>query len=87
MLTMRLMRFGAKKKPFYRIVVMEARNPRQGQARDFIGTYDPLKDPAEIKIDLEKANSWLKKGARVSETVQSLLDRAAKSKNNPINHS
>lgn len=77
------MRFGAKKKPFYRIVVMEARSPRQGKAKDFIGTYDPLKTPAEIKIDLEKANAWVKKGARVSQTVQSLLDRISKS----INHS
>lgn len=77
------MRFGAKKKPFYRIVVMEARSPRQGKAKDFIGTYDPLKTPAEIKIDLEKANAWVKKGARVSQTVQSLLDRVSKS----INHS
>lgn len=77
------MRFGAKKKPFYRIAVMEARSPRQGKAKDFIGTYDPLKTPAEIKIDLEKANAWVKKGARVSQTVQSLLDRVSKS----INHS
>ncbi len=81
------MRFGAKKKPFYRIVVMEARNPRQGKAKDFIGTYDPLKDPAEIKIDLEKANAWLKKGARVSPTVQSLLHRATLSNSNTPNHS
>lgn len=81
------MRFGAKKKPFYRIVVMEARNPRQGKAKDFIGTYDPLKDPAEIKIDLERANAWLKKGARVSSTVQSLLHKASLSKKSPLNHS
>ncbi len=87
MLSMRLMRFGAKKKPFYRIVVMESRHPRQGKAKDFLGTYDPLKDPAEVKIDLEKANSWLKKGARVSQTVQSLLDKVSKSRTNPINHS
>ena len=79
MLSMRLMRFGAKKKPFYRIVVMEAKSPRQGKAKDFIGSYNPLKDPVEIQIDLEKANSWLKKGARASQTVQSLLDKASKS--------
>ncbi|MBM3284690.1 MAG: 30S ribosomal protein S16 [Candidatus Aminicenantes bacterium] len=87
MLSMRLMRFGAKKKPFYRIVVMESTNPRQGKAKDFIGTYDPLQDPVEIKIDLEKANLWLKKGARASQTVQSLLHRVSKSRNIPINHS
>jgi small subunit ribosomal protein S16 len=87
MLSLRLMRFGAKKKPFYRIVVMESRSPRQGKARDFIGYYDPLKDPAEIRIDLNKANLWLKKGARASQTVKSLLDKASKSKDIPINHS
>ncbi len=77
------MRFGAKKKPFYRIVVMESKGPRQGNAKDFLGTYDPLKDPAEIRIDLEKANSWLKKGARASQTVRSLLNKASKSTNVP----
>jgi len=87
MLSLRLMRFGAKKKPFYRIVVMESKSPRQGKAKEFIGLYDPLKDPAEIRIDLDKANLWLKKGARASQTVQSLLDKASKSKSIPINHS
>jgi len=77
------MRFGAKKKPFYRIVVMESKSPRQSKAKDFIGTYNPLNDPVQIQIDLEKANSWLKKGARASQTVQSLLQRASKSANVP----
>ena len=81
------MRFGAKKKPFYRIVVMESKSPCQGKAKDFIGFYDPLKDPAEIRIDLDKAITWLKKGARASQTVQSLLDKASKSKNIPLSHS
>ncbi len=81
------MRFGARKKPFYRIVVTESRSPRQGKAKDFIGFYDPLKDPEEIQIDLDKATLWLKKGARASQTVQSLIDKASKSKNIPINHS
>lgn len=79
MLSMRLMRFGSKKKPFYRIVVMDSRYPRQGKAKDFIGTYNPLHDPAEVQIDLDKAKSWLAKGARASQTVQSLLDKASKS--------
>jgi small subunit ribosomal protein S16 len=73
------MRFGSKKKPFYRIVVMDSRHPRQGKAKDFIGSYDPLHDPVDVQIDLEKAKSWLAKGARASQTVQSLLDKASKS--------
>jgi small subunit ribosomal protein S16 len=77
---MRLMRFGAKKKPFFRIVVMESKSPRQSKARDFIGTYNPLHDPVEVEVDLEKAERWLAKGARPSQTVRSLLDRASKSK-------
>ncbi len=87
MLSLRLMRFGTKKKPFYRVVVMESKSPRQGKAKDFIGFYDPLKDPEEIRIDFDKANLWLKKGARASQTVKSLLDKASKSTNIPINHS
>jgi small subunit ribosomal protein S16 len=78
MITMRLMRFGTKKKPTYRIVVMESKRARQSQALDTLGTYTPLEDPAGVKIDLEKANQWLSKGVRPSRTVQSLLDRVAK---------
>jgi small subunit ribosomal protein S16 len=74
------MRFGAAKKPFYRIVVMESRSSRQSRAKDFIGHYDPLSDPVEFQIDLEKAKSWLAKGARPSQTVQSLLDRSSRRK-------
>ena len=80
MLSMRLMRFGAKGKPTYRIVVMEAKSPRQGQAREFLGTYDPLHDPALVEIDLAKAQAWLAKGARPSQTVKSMIDKAGKSK-------
>jgi small subunit ribosomal protein S16 len=80
MITMRLMRFGTKKKPTYRIVVMDSKRARQSQALDTLGTYTPLDDPAGVKIDLEKANQWLSKGVRPSSTVQSLLDRAAKPK-------
>jgi len=78
MLSMRLMRFGAAKKPFYRIVVMEAKSSRQSRPKDFIGNYNPLSDPVEFQIDLERAKSWLAKGARPSQTVQSLLDRASR---------
>lgn len=76
MLSMRLMRFGAKKKPSYRIVVMEAKSPRQGQVREFLGTYDPLQDPPLVQINLEKAKAWLTKGARPSQTVKSIIDKA-----------
>ncbi len=79
MITMRLMRFGAKKKPTYRIVVMDSEKARQSQALDTIGSYNPLKEPAEISIDIEKANQWLSKGVKPSSTVQSLLDKASAS--------
>jgi small subunit ribosomal protein S16 len=79
MMTMRLMRFGTKKKPTYRIVVMESKRARQSQALDTLGTYTPLDEPAGVKLDLEKAKKWLAKGVRPSSTVQSLLDRLSKS--------
>jgi small subunit ribosomal protein S16 len=80
MMTMRLQRFGTKKKPTYRIVVMESKSARQSQALDTLGTYAPLNDPAGVKLDLEKANKWIAKGVRPSRTVQSLLDRVSKAK-------
>jgi len=78
MITMRLMRFGAKKKPTYRIVVMESKRARQSQALDTIGHYDPLKHPAEVTIDAKKAQAWLEKGVKPSRTVQSLLTKVGK---------
>ena len=78
MISMRLMRFGAKSKPAYRIVVIDSNKPRESKAKDFLGSYNPLKDPVEITIDLDKANSWLKKGAQPSKTVQSLLQKVSK---------
>lgn len=79
MISMRLMRFGAKKRPFYRIVVIDSRRPRESKAIDYLGYYDPLKDPAEIKIDLARAKTWLARGVQASKTVLSLLERAAQS--------
>ena len=79
MITMRLMRFGTKKKPTYRIVVMDSKRARQSQALDTLGTYTPLDDPAGVKLDLKRAKAWLDKGVRPSSTVQSLLDRVSKS--------
>ncbi len=78
MMTMRLMRFGSKKKPTYRIVVMDSKRARQSQALETLGTYTPLDDPAGLRLDLEKAKTWLAKGVRPSSTVQTLLDRASK---------
>lgn len=79
-MSMRLMRFGAKKKPFYRIVVMDSERARQSQALDTVGTYNPMTEPADIKIDQEKVKSWLGKGVRPSKTVESLLHRVIKTR-------
>ncbi len=78
MMSMRLMRFGTKKKPTYRIVVMDSKRARQSQALDTLGTYSPLDDPARVKLDLVKAKKWIAQGVRPSSTVQSLLDRLTK---------
>ena len=69
----RLTRMGDKKSPFYRVVVADSRSPRDGKYIDLIGTYNPLTDPAEIKIDNEKAQKWLKNGATPTETAKTLL--------------
>lgn len=71
----RLKRIGMKKHPFYRVVVTDERNPRDGNFIEEIGTYDPMKQPAEIKIDSEKAASWMQKGAQPSDTVRALLKK------------
>lgn len=69
----RLKRMGAKKAPFYRVVVADARSPRDGRFIEEIGYYNPLTDPAQIKIDAEKAIKWLGNGAQPSDTVKSLF--------------
>ncbi len=69
----RLTRMGDKKSPFYRVVVADSKSPRDGKYIDLIGTYNPLTDPAEIKIDVEKAQKWLKNGATPTETAKSIL--------------
>lgn len=71
----RLKRIGAKKFPFYRVVVADSRFPRDGRNIAEIGTYDPLKDPAEIKIDEEEAKKWIANGAQPTETVRALLKK------------
>ena len=72
----RLKRMGAKKKPFYRIIVADSRSPRDGRFIEEIGTYDPLKDPAEIIVDGEKVKGWISNGAQPTESVKALLKRA-----------
>lgn len=69
----RLKRIGAKKNPFYRVVVADSRSPRDGKFIEEIGTYDPMAEPAVVKIDADKASTWLKNGAQPTETVKSLL--------------
>ena len=71
----RLKRIGRKKKPFYRMVVADERNPRQGKFIDDLGYYDPLQDPIQIQIDEEKALMWLKEGAKPTNTVRTLLSK------------
>ncbi len=69
----RLARMGSKKKPFYRVVAADSEAPRDGKFIEILGYYDPMKDPAEVKVHEEKVNSWLDKGALVSESARSLL--------------
>lgn len=75
MVKIRLRRLGMKKKPFYRVVVADQRFPRNGRFIEEIGYYDPMKEPAEIKIDAEKAKDWMKKGAQPTDTVRILLKK------------
>ncbi|NLE12433.1 MAG: 30S ribosomal protein S16 [Clostridiales bacterium] len=72
----RLKRIGAKKAPFYRIVVADSRTPRNGRFIEELGYYDPLKNPAEIKLDNEKAKNWIKNGAQPTETVKTILKKS-----------
>lgn len=72
----RLKRIGAKKAPFYRVVVADSRYPRDGRFIEEIGTYNPIANPSVINIDGEKASAWLKNGAQPTDTVKSLLKKA-----------
>lgn len=76
MVKIRLRRMGSKKNPFYRIVVADSRYPRNGRFIEEIGTYDPLQEPADIKVDAERAQAWIKTGAQPTETVKALLKKA-----------
>ena len=76
MVKIRLRRMGAKKAPFYRIVVADSRSPRDGRCIEEIGTYNPLTNPATVTVDAEKAQTWIKNGAQPTDTVRTLLKNA-----------
>lgn len=76
MVKIRLKRMGAHKKPFYRVVVADSRNARNGKFIEELGFYDPLKEPPVIKIDVEKADKWISEGAQPTDTVRELLKKA-----------
>lgn len=76
MVKIRLTRLGAHKKPFYRIIVADSRARRDGPFVEIIGTYDPKKEPSEIKVNLERAKHWVERGAQPTDTVRKLLQKA-----------
>ena len=75
MVKIRLRRMGAKKAPFYRVVVADSRYPRDGRFIEEIGTYDPRQNPAAVNIDVERAQAWIKTGAQPTDTVRDLLKK------------
>lgn len=75
MVRLRSQRYGSKKSPFYRIVATDSRNPRDGRFIEVVGTYDPLTNPATVKLDEEKVMEWLSLGAKPTDTVKSLLSK------------
>lgn len=76
MVKIRLRRMGAKKAPYYRIVVADSRSPRDGRCIEEIGTYNPLTTPSTVTVDAEKAQEWIKNGAQPTDTVKALLKKA-----------
>ena len=75
MVKIRLRRMGAKKAPYYRVVVADSRYPRDGRFIEEIGTYDPRQNPAAVNIDVERAQAWIKTGAQPTDTVRALLKK------------
>jgi len=74
---------GAKKNPYYRIVIADSKSPRDGRFIEEIGTYDPVKTPSEIVIDLERADYWIKNGAQPTDTVRALIKKANAAQEKP----
>ena len=71
----RLTRMGTKKKPYYRLVAANSESPRDGKFLEILGSYDPMKDPAQIAVDKDKVNRWLEKGAMVTESAKAILKK------------
>lgn len=78
MVKIRLQRVGKKKAPFYHVVVADSKSPRDGKIVEKIGTYNPMTDPATIELDNEKVAQWIKNGAKPTDTVKALIEKAAK---------
>lgn len=74
----RLKRIGAKKAPFYRVVVADSRYPRDGRFIEEIGTYNPMTEPSQINIDMEKVEKWMKNGAQPTDSVKKLMNKLSK---------
>ncbi|MBR1540561.1 MAG: 30S ribosomal protein S16 [Clostridia bacterium] len=78
MVKIRLQRQGKKKAPFYHVVVADSRSPRDGKIIEKIGTYDPMTEPATINLNKEKVEEWIKNGAKPTDSVKMLIEKAAK---------
>ena len=76
MVKIRLTRLGSHKKPFYRVIVTDSKTRRDGPFVEVLGTYDPLKEPSEVKLDLDRAKLWLQKGAQATDTVRKIMQKA-----------
>ena len=76
MVKIRLQRVGAKKAPYYHIVVADSKSPRDGKIIEQIGTYNPMVEPSEVKVDAEKVEKWIKNGAKPTDTVKALIEKA-----------
>ncbi len=76
MVKIRLTRLGSHKKPFYRVIVTDSKTRRDGPFIEILGTYDPLKEPSEIKLDLDRTKLWLEKGAQPTDTARKLMQKA-----------
>ncbi|WP_026167497.1 30S ribosomal protein S16 [Desulfovibrio oxyclinae] len=77
-MTIRLTRMGSKKRPFYRVVALDSKTRRDGRPVEYLGHYNPMVEPADVKIDKEKVEKWVNEGATLSNTVRSLLKQAGK---------
>ena len=84
MVKIRMMRMGAKKSPFYRVMAIDERKQRDGRPLEFLGTYDPRQNPPVVHVDLDAIDGWLAKGAQLSGTLHSIVNRVRRSGNSPV---